>query len=214
MEALGPFSAPTSSLISCAGGSIWRPAGSHLGKASPAPVLQLHPAGGGGHALVWPFCCRRETGEKRKKQRDPGGIMGRERDQERKAGGRGRCPSEVNDLFTNLTLNLPTLLEAEYGRLTEKSRSERPPSCMTNLSALPLTSWVTLDQLLILLKPVSSSTKRDRCSLWPCSSKGGPWMSSTDITWELLRNSEAQPAQTYRIRTCGLSGSLGVSHEL
>lgn len=38
-----------------------------------------------------------------------------------KAGGRGRCPSEVNDLFTNLTLNLPALLEAEYGHLTEKS---------------------------------------------------------------------------------------------
>lgn len=57
----GPVSAPTARLISCAGSGIWRLAESRLGKAAPAPVLQLHPAGGGGHALVWPFCCRREA---------------------------------------------------------------------------------------------------------------------------------------------------------
>lgn len=43
-----------------------------------------------------------------------------------KAGGRGRCPSEVNHLFTNLTLNLPTLLEAEYGHLMESRSRETP----------------------------------------------------------------------------------------
>lgn len=55
------------------------------------------------------------------------GSKGRERGRGGKAGGRGRSPSEVNDLFANFTLNLPTLLKAEWGHLEEQSRSERPP---------------------------------------------------------------------------------------
>lgn len=66
-------------------------------------------------------------GEKRKEQIDPGGLTGREREQagrSRWTGGRG--PGEVNDLFANLTLNLPALLEAEYGRLMESRSRETP----------------------------------------------------------------------------------------
>ena len=32
------------------------------------------------------------------------------------------------------------------------------------------------------------------CSLRPCSSECGPWTSSTDVTWELLRRAEPQAA--------------------
>lgn len=58
----------------------------------------------------------------------------------------------------SLTLNLPTLLEAEYGHLIGDT-IQRPPSCMTDLSALPLASRVTLDHLFTSSKTVSSSTK-------------------------------------------------------
>lgn len=33
VEARGPFPPPTASLISCSGGNIWWPAGSHFGNA-------------------------------------------------------------------------------------------------------------------------------------------------------------------------------------
>lgn len=66
-------------------------------------------------------------GGKRAKPRDPGGVMGRERAEWGKAGGRGRSPGEVNDLSANLTLSPPALLKAEEGHLKEKCPSERPP---------------------------------------------------------------------------------------
>lgn len=128
MEALSPFSAPTAHLISCSGGNIWWPAGSHIGKALP-----LNPPAAPGwrwwSCLNLAFQLQRESsGKENDAERPPvASWEGRGTKEGRKAGGRGRCPSEVNDLFAHLTLNLPTMLEAEYGHLKEKPASERPP---------------------------------------------------------------------------------------